>query len=320
MSPTYQHIFAVNAGSNTISMLAISADDPTQLSMVGEPAQVPGEFPNTVAASAKNNLACVAATGAVAGISCASFTAEGGLGPMDGLRSIDLGQSTPPAGPTNTVSHVLFSEDESVLFTMVKGDPAVNKTGFLSMLAIEQQQGAGCDGAMTAAAAAAEDNRISPAGTAVLFGSQVIPGTGNIFATDASFGGAILSVDAATGNASVVGQAAIDGQAATCWSAFSATTGSVFVTDVGVPHIVEMSADDASIISELDLAGNGDPGFIDLGASGAFLYALSPGNGTTDAAISVMDISGGQGTAKLIQRFSLEGIAGPTAQGIAILP
>ncbi|RYP17823.1 hypothetical protein DL765_004307 [Monosporascus sp. GIB2] len=312
----WKYIFAVNAGSNTISMLSISETDPTKLTMVGQPVEVPGEFPNTVAASAKNNLACVAMTGAVAGISCASFDGKRGLGAMDDLRPIDLGQSTPPVGPTNTVSHALFSEDESTLFTMVKGDPAANKTGFVSSLAVKQKT---MCGGQTMMVAAAEDTRSSPEGTAVLFGSQVITGTGNIFATDASFGGAILSVDAATGEAAVAAKGAIEDQVATCWAAFSPMTKSVFVTDVAMPRIVEMSAKDASILSVVDLSETGDPGFVDLRAAGAFVYVLAPGNGTADAAITVLDISGGQGQARAIQRFSLDGVAGNTAQGIAIL-
>ncbi|KAI4863361.1 hypothetical protein F4820DRAFT_377951 [Hypoxylon rubiginosum] len=309
------HIFAVNAGSNSLSMLSISKNDPTKLTLVGQPAAVPAEFPNTVAASIKNKLACVGASGAVAGISCASFS-KTGLGAMDALRPIDLGQSTPPVGPTNTVSQAFFSEDESTLFTTVKGDPAVNKTGFMSMLAVEQS--IGCRGTVKIAAAPA-DSRTSPAGTAVLFGSQVIPGTATVFATDASFGAVVMSVNTQTGQAAVVGKQTIEGQKATCWAAFAPATGSVFVTDVAVPRIIEMSASNASIISTIDLSAGGDPGFIDLKASGAFLYALSPGNGSTDAAITVMDISGGQGTAKAIQRFSLKGMAGANAQGITIL-
>lgn len=296
-------------------MLSISKNDPTKLTLVGQPAAVPAEFPNTVAASIKNKLACVGASGAVAGISCASFS-KTGLGAMDALRPIDLGQSTPPVGPTNTVSQAFFSEDESTLFTTVKGDPAVNKTGFMSMLAVEQS--IGCRGTVKIAAAPA-DSRTSPAGTAVLFGSQVIPGTATVFATDASFGAVVMSVNTQTGQAAVVGKQTIEGQKATCWAAFAPATGSVFVTDVAVPRIIEMSASNASIISTIDLSAGGDPGFIDLKASGAFLYALSPGNGSTDAAITVMDISGGQGTAKAIQRFSLKGMAGANAQGITIL-
>ncbi|KAI2616881.1 hypothetical protein GGR54DRAFT_609236 [Hypoxylon sp. NC1633] len=311
------HIFAVNAGSNTLSMLAISKHDPTKLKLVGKPAAVPAEFPNTVAASAKNNIACVGASGKVAGITCTSFS-NSGLGAMDTLRSINLGQTTPPVGPTNTVSHVLFSEDESTLFTMVKGDPATNKTGFVSTLAIKKPKS--CDGGKgEAASAAPQDARVSPAGTAVLFGSQIIPGTNTIFATDASFGAAILSVDAATGQAAVVAKSAIDGQRATCWSAFAPSTGSVFVTDVARPRVVEMSPKDASIISVVDLSAGGDPGFIDLKAAGNFLYALSPGNGTTDAAITVLNISAGQGKARVVQRLGLDGVAGANAQGLAIL-
>lgn len=309
------HIFAVNAGSNSLSMLTISQRDPTKLALVGKPAPVPAEFPTTVAASAKNKLACVGATGKVAGITCASFSGKG-LGAMDTLRSIDLGQSTPPVGPTNTVSHAFFSEDESTLFTMVKGDPAVNKTGFMSTLSIQQTKG--CNGG-SIASAAPQDDRVSPVGTAVLFGSQVIPGTSNIFATDASFGAAVLSVDQKTGQASVVGKQAISDQKATCWAAFSKATDSVFVTDVAVPHVVEMSTKDASIISTTDLSSGGDPGFIDLKAAGSFLYVLSPGNQSSNAAIVVMDLSGGQGQAKAIQRFDLGNQAGKNAQGIAVL-
>ncbi|KAI1451723.1 hypothetical protein F4805DRAFT_450351 [Annulohypoxylon moriforme] len=309
------HIFAVNPGSNSLSMLSISKQDPTKLTLVGKPAALPGQFPNTVAASMKNKLACVGATGMTAGITCAPFTSKG-LGAMDTLRSIDLGQSTPPVGPTNTVSHAFFSEDENTLYTTVKGDPTVNKTGFLSSLSI--QKAGGCGG-VSMTAAATKDERTSPNGTAVLFGSQVIPGTNNIFATDASFGAAILAVDPKSGQASIAAKQVVADQSATCWSAFSKSTGSVFVTDVGKARVLEMSAKDASIINTVDLSAGGDPGFIDLKASGDFLYVLSPGNGTTGASINVLDLSGGQGKAKSIQRFALDGQAGKSAQGVAIL-
>ncbi|KAI0100377.1 hypothetical protein GGR51DRAFT_532717 [Nemania sp. FL0031] len=313
-----QHLFAVNAGSNTVSMFAISSKDPLSLKPVGSPASVPGEFPNTVAASAKNSLVCAGMSGAVAGISCSSFSAKTGLGRMDGLRSVALNQITPPVGPTDTVSHAFFSEDESTLLTMVKGDPATNKTGFVSMLPITQKQSCRKGNAATFAAAQ-KDLRSTPNGTAVLFGSQVIPGTDTVFATDASFGAAVLKVDLKAGKASTVRAQAIDGQSATCWSALAPATGTVFVTDVGVPRIVEMSAKDASIISMIELGDTGASGFIDLKASGAFLYALAPGNGTVDPQIVVLDISGGPATAKPIQQFSLQGISGVNSQGMAIL-
>ncbi|TVY77199.1 hypothetical protein Focb16_v007389 [Fusarium oxysporum f. sp. cubense] len=304
------NIFAVNAGSNTLSMLRVSRSDPTKLQMVGKPVQVPGEFPNTVAASAKNGVVCVGSTGAKAGVSCSSFSRQG-LGAMDELRTIDLGQTTPPAGPTNTLSQVLFSDDESMLFTMVKGDPAVNKTGFISVANVEMNNGV--------AAVSKQDARSSPEGTAVLFGSQVIPGTSKVFATDASFGAAILDVDPNSCEATTAAKGAVQGQKATCWVAISPSTKSAFVTDVGRNRVVEMSLEDASVVSELDLTCNGDPGLIDLAASGNFLYALSPGNGTTQAAVTVLDVSGGSGSAKMVQHFELAGMASKTAMGMKVM-
>jgi hypothetical protein len=294
-------------------MMAISKEDPTCLTVLGRPVSIPGEFPNTVAASAKNKLVCVGTTGAVAGISCASFCPEKGLGQMDALRPFDIGQSTPPVGPTNTVSHAFFSADETALLTTVKGDPTVNNTGFLSVFPVEKSRRSGTTRLSTT------DTRSSPAGTAVLFGSSTIPGrTDTIFVTDASFGAAVLSLDS-TSQASVVGAQPIEGQTATCWATVSGTTNSAFVTDVGVNRVVEMSLDDASIISELDLSANGDPGLIDLQAAGSFVYALAPGNGTMEAAVTVLDVSGGPGSMKHIQHFRLEGIAGAKSQGMAVM-
>jgi hypothetical protein len=293
-------------------MLSIDPRDPTKLRMVGQPVSIPGEFPNTVAASAKNKLACVGTTGAKNGVSCSSFS-RGGLKAMDGLRSFDLKQTTPPVGPTNTVSQLFFSDDESRLFATVKGDPAVNNTGFFSVFPIE---GNPCQGA---ASVASEDIRSSPDGTAVLFGSAIIPGSSSVFATDASFGAAVLSVDPSTNEASLVAKQAIDNQKATCWATVSAKTGSAFVTDVGVNQVVEMSLTDASILSRVDLSANGDPGLIDLRAGGDFIYALSPGNGTTAPSITVLDVSKGQGSAKMLQHFNPNGLGvSSKAMGMAV--
>jgi hypothetical protein len=294
-------------------MLAIDPKDPTKLSLVGAPVAIPAEFPNTVAASAKNQLVCVGSTGAVNGVSCSSFSAKG-LTPMDSLRSFGLNQTTPPVGPLNTVSQLFFSLDESKLFSTVKGDPTVNNTGFFSVFPVQAKGWRGT------ASLAMTDVRSSPSGTAVLFGSQDIPGTSNVFVSDASFGAAVIAVDPKTNIASTVGSQAIDGQAATCWATISDVTNTAFVADVGVNRLVEMSLADASIVSILDLSANGDPGLIDLKAAGNFIYALSPGNGTTAAAVTVVDVSGGAGSGKQAQHFDLSSMGvDKNAQGMAVL-
>lgn len=78
---------------------------------------------------------------------------------MDKLQPFELDQTTPPFGPTNTVSQTTFSADESLLFTTVKGDLSTNKTGFLSAFAVEQVQAADGVTVMTLAGA---DTRSTP--------------------------------------------------------------------------------------------------------------------------------------------------------------
>lgn len=297
-------------------MFAIDAQDPTKLTMVGQPANLPGEFPVTVGASTQHNLACVGMSGSTAGVSCASFDATQGLGAMDALRPFDLGQTTPPVGPTNTVSHVFFSDDQSTMFTTVKGDPTKNNAGFLASFPVNAA------GQCQAASVSAEGAQTSPNGTAVLFGSSPISGSSDLFVTDASFGAAVLSTQQAAGNstqgaeAEVVGQGAIDNQKATCWVAISPATNTAFVTDVGVNHMVEMSLKDASILGETDLSANGDPGLIDLKAAGNMIYALSPGNGTTNAAVTVMDAN----AKTQVQHLDMASLGlDKNAQGMAVL-
>ncbi|KAG9193106.1 hypothetical protein G6011_03141 [Alternaria panax] len=278
------NLFAVNAGCNALTMMTMSSSDPILLLGASKPVAIPNEFPNTFAASTKNKLACVGTTGAVAEISCTSFSRQG-FGQMDGLRPCDLGQSTPPVGPLNTVLQTFFSHDETALCTTVKGDPTVNNTGFVSTYAVQASKGT--------TTLSKKDVHSSPQGTAVLFGSATLPhDPSSLFVTDASFGATVLSIDS-HGQATVKSAHVIDEQVATCWAIISDATNSAFVTDVGMNRVVEGSLDEASVIKQLDLYTNGDPGLIDLCAAGDFVYALSPGNGMTNAAITVLDVSGG---------------------------
>ncbi|KJZ72145.1 hypothetical protein HIM_08410 [Hirsutella minnesotensis 3608] len=305
------HLFVVNAGSNTVSMFAINPRNPSQLALVGKPAAVPGEFINTVAASAKNAMVCVGATGAVAGISCANFDAQAGIGEMDQLREYELNQSTPPVGPTNTVSQVFWSNDERMLFVTVKGDPMKNNTGFLSAFPTQKS--------MSATALSRQEMRSPIKGTAVLFGSLPIPKTSNIFATDGSFGGAILSV-AANGQGSLVAKQPIAGQKATCWVTISPARKTAFVTDVGVPKLVEMSLKDASIMQSVDLSSTGATGMIDLMAVGNFIYVLAPGDGKTHTQILVVSAGSRGQKVDAIQRFDVEALgAGALSQGMVAM-
>ncbi|KAI9673455.1 MAG: hypothetical protein M1817_002917 [Caeruleum heppii] len=298
-------LVAVNARSNTLSMFNIAEDDPTQLTMVGQPVNTMGDFPNTVAASSTLNIACVGNTGAAAGVACFEMSEEGLVAMDEALRPFDIGQTNPPTGPPNTVSHALFNADSTMLLTTVKGDPMANKTGFLAAFPV-------VDGKVSM-----EGQQSSPEGTAVLFGSVNVPGGSSILATDASFGAATLEISA-DGQASVSAMTAIEGQNATCWATFSMATMTAFVTDVNRNTLVEIDPATGELVRNLD-AANGNPGMIDLANAGNFIYALSPGSEDVATAIAVFDVSGGRGTATPIQNLQPGGAAGRNSMSMQVL-
>jgi 3-deoxy-D-manno-octulosonate 8-phosphate phosphatase KdsC-like HAD superfamily phosphatase len=84
---------------------------------------------------------------------------------------------------------------------------------------------------------------------------------------------------------------------------------------------VEVDTGTGAIVKETQLTdaslGNANPGLTDLEAMGNFIFALSPGNATTATAVTVMDISGGKGTAKQIQNFVVNGLS-DAAAGMAV--
>lgn len=290
-------------------MFAINPLNPTMLTMVGKPAAVPGEFPVTVGASAKNMLVCVGATGAKSGVSCASYSSKG-LGMMDQLRPVGLNQTTPPVGPPNTISHVFFSEDEETLYTTVKGNPGTNTNGTLGVFAVEQP----CDG--RGAVAVSQEGKLNVLDqTAVLFGAATLKGSSEILSSDAAFGAVMLSVDAETGVASVKKVIDVAGQKATCWATLSPETNTVFLSDAGLGRLVELSSTDGSIMSITNL-GTSDPGINDLKAAGSFIYALSPGNATVGPAVTVFDVV----SKKVAQHYQLKGsFATNKVQGLTVL-
>jgi hypothetical protein len=92
ITDTPQYLFNVNAGSNSVSMLAIDPWNPMKPTLVGCKRSM-GDFPVSVAVSLKHQLVCVANTGIVAGVSCASFDSTCGLGDFDELRRFNVGQT-----------------------------------------------------------------------------------------------------------------------------------------------------------------------------------------------------------------------------------
>ena len=285
-----------------------------------------GDFPVTVALSARKGLACVANTGVKAGVACFRASAETGLTPLSPslFTSFDLKQSNPPRGPLNTVSHAFFNADASALITTVKGNPVLSKnlTGFISVLPIH------------GSCPQTKDIRSSPRGTAALFGSVVIPSSGKIasenatnatitstttfLATDASFGATTLSLSNTDSSIKTLSQTSIANQKATCWATFSPATRTVFVTDVGRNDLVEIDPANNGTILQRPTLPNKNAGMIDLAAASKFLYALSPASAsqaTSRTSVLVIDVSGKEAT--VVQDFEVPGV-GSRAMGMTV--
>ncbi|KAJ6785088.1 hypothetical protein PWT90_03545 [Aphanocladium album] len=114
-------LFTVNPGSNTVSLFNIAKDDPTHPRLVGEPASSGGDFPVSIAYSHALHVACVLNGGKVAGIQCFNVD-DRGLHLTGSFIPIDLNQTSPPHGPTNTASDIVFNPSSTALFATIKGD------------------------------------------------------------------------------------------------------------------------------------------------------------------------------------------------------
>jgi hypothetical protein len=264
-----------------------------------------GDFPVSVTVSSELKIACVANGGAVAGMSCASYDSKTGLGQFDALRQWNLGQTTPPIGPLNGPADVFFSADETEVVVMVKGNLTAALPGFVAKYTVDKAAG---QVAMTGP-------EITPKGSLVLFGTALIPGTDNVLASDAGFGGLILNLDALETPVAVTN---ITNQMATCWAITSPVTGTGYLNDIVVSQLVEVDLTNGEIVTAVSNQNEGQ-GMADMRAVGDRIYALSPGNGTAyPAALTVFDISGGRGSVKSIQNFVVEG-ADANCEGMAVL-
>ena len=183
---------------------------------------------------------CVLNGGQVNGVNC--YTVDPKLGPLaidNSLRLLTsrLNQTTPPTGPANTASQIIFSEDDKQLIVSVKGTPP-NDPGFFAVWDVAS------DGSLSA-----DFKTVAPAKGGLLpFSMTVIPGQNAILATDAGLGFDILDLaDASGSSANKIG-----GQVATCWSARSNATGNFYLTDIGASTVTEVHVDDnlkGSIVS-----------------------------------------------------------------------
>lgn len=281
-------------------MFAISPSSPTSLKMLGEAVSSMGDFPTTLAASAELGCVCVGNSGANSGISCSTFS-DDGLAGFDTLRSMNVGEKvTPPTGPTPGFGDMMFSEDNTLLIAMVKGN-GTEFTGYAATFPVSTSGTVGTTATMA-----------TPPDSEALFGFATIPGQPDVvFVSDAGFGALTLNVDNL--NAQPIAVTNVTGQMASCWAQVSSDRG--FITDAGVNRLVEANVETGAITAEY-YPPTTFAGMTDFRISGNYLWALSASNGSYPSSIQTFDISGGPGSIKFTSAYQTG--TGHNTQGMAL--
>ena len=249
-------LYAVNAGSNTVSVFSVSGDRLTLRQVVDSG----GTFPVSVTADGT----FVYVLNAKVGGSVTGFRLAGGaLHPIQGsTRSLGLTIPTDTSQFTHTPGQVAFSPDGSQLIVTTKATTsaidvfAVSSSGRPSAVPVVN----------------AEPGTVPFAVSFDGAGHLVVANAGNNSVATFTLGqnGTVILINSVA-----------TGQPATCWVA--PAQGFFFASNAGGPSVSGFQVDSAGDLSLLG-ATNTDPGTVDASAStgGQYLYVQTGGNGIVD--------------------------------------
>ncbi|KAI6859201.1 hypothetical protein KC338_g7384 [Hortaea werneckii] len=282
-------MFTINAGSNTVVMFNIDPQDPTNLKMVGSPADTMGEVPVSVDYSDELHTACVLNGGSKPGVSCFDVDPWKGFAPQGSLRPLgyDFNQTTPPTAPAGTASQVIFDPDSKALFAILKGYPGPPAIPG-SVIAYKAEYGMVSE----------EPVRTQITDVIVDFGSVFLDES-RLFMTDVSFGAAILDVNYETLTLHEENHITIEGQKAICWSAFDPLFNTAYAPDAGQPVVYTVDATSGMLTGSI-AADNRTQGLFDSAIGGrGYMYSLAASNG-----LKVLDLK----AQKNMQYFDLSSV------------
>jgi 6-phosphogluconolactonase (cycloisomerase 2 family) len=249
-------LFAVNAGSNTVSVFAVRGDRLALREVIGSG----GAFPVSVAVHGD----LVYVLNALGGGTVQGYYLQfGHLFPIQGSsRPLGLAIVTGPAQFTNTPGQVAFSPDGSQLIVTTKmNGNDIDVFGVRS------------DGRLTTGPVANSEPGTVPFG--VIFDQA-----GQLVIADAGTDALATYSLAADGVATLIDSAGT-GQAATCWVARDG--GQLFASNAGSANVSGYSVAADGALSLLGQTST-DPGTVDAVATpgGRFLYVQTGGTGTVD--------------------------------------
>ncbi|KAH8890887.1 hypothetical protein GQ53DRAFT_162043 [Thozetella sp. PMI_491] len=282
-------LLTVNPGSNTLALFRLDPNDPYHPALVGQPVSTGGTFPVSVAFSHALHIACVLNSGHIAGIACFHVD-DNGLTPAGDFMPIALtvNQTTPPVGPFNTASEIVFNPSSSALFATVKGNPTT--PGFIYAFPVR-------NGLVSPAPVVSR-----PPELLVDFALTFLNDSQAVI-VDPSHGAAFLDVAYPSLDVHVAKDIVIQGQVAACWVEYSARFNAVFVFDAGRPEVVALDPLTGdikyTIVAPPQTRGNFDSVvfgkylYMLQGASGISVFTLegSVGNGKTPSLVQNLDLT-----------------------------
>ncbi len=250
-------LFAVNAGSDTVSSFRVRGDRLALESVLPSG----GEFPASV--GVHDGLAYVlnsGGDGAVKGFRIG----EHGLWPIPGsARSLGLANSNPPNFLTSP-GQVGFTPNGRMLVVTTKAS-----TSAIDVFQVR------FDGRLSAAPV------INPSATPVPFAFTFDP-AGRLVAGEAG-ASSVTTYRIVSGGTLVDPRSQSDGQAALCW--ILRVRGFYYVSNTASNNLSAYRIDPAgqpSLLTASGIVATTNPGPIDLASSGHFLYAQTGLNGTVD--------------------------------------
>jgi 6-phosphogluconolactonase (cycloisomerase 2 family) len=275
-------LYAVNAGSNTVSVFSVTGD---QLSLV-QVVDSGGSFPVSVAVSGK----LVYVLNAEDGGSVSGYRAAGGkLHPIQGsIRPLGLANVTDANQFTHTPGQVAFSPDGSQLIVTTKAN-----TNAIDVFGVTPS------GRLSATPVVNSEPGTVPFGVAFDAAGHLVVANAN--STVSTF---TLSPD---GTVTLLDSVAT-GQPATCWVA--PAQGYFYASNAGGPSVSGYQVAPNGNLTSLGAPTATDPGTVDASASigGQYLYVQTGGNGIVDefqvnangsltsiGSVTVTDAAGGEG-------------------------
>ncbi|KAK5159971.1 hypothetical protein LTS14_002077 [Recurvomyces mirabilis] len=268
-----EYLFTVNAGSNTLAMFSIDPQDASRVTLVGAPASTLGEFPMSVTYSDTLNMACVLNGGAKAGVTCFHVDRQGGLQPTGSFLSLAgiTNETTPPVGPPESSSQILFTPDSSALLVLQKGNagPPVSP-GYIVAYPVV-------------------NGRVSGNSVKNQFANVAMPFAGvfvdndRVFMADPSYGASIFEIPS---DLELVQQThvVLPTQKAVCWSAYDASLNTAYAIDAGQPLVYTFDPSSGAQTGSFS-PDESVQGLFDSAISDGKMYSLAAANG-----IVVMDL------------------------------